>query len=103
MRPVGNFPLSVSVCVRERERGGPLNECEELGFICVCVCVCVCVRASECVSDCVCVSECVCGSKVQTGEGEKRMKNLIQSRVKCTKFMNIMVIQMNGAMRKINY
>ncbi len=65
--------------------------------------VCVCVRASKCVSDCVCVSECVCGSKVQTGEGEKRMKNLIQSRVKCTKFMNIMVIQMNGAMRKINY
>ncbi len=29
--------------------------------------------------------------------------HLIQSRVKCTKLMNIMVIQMNGAMRKINY
>ncbi len=43
------------------------------------------------------------GSEVQRGEGEKRMKNLIQSRVKYIKLMNIMIIQMNGAMRKINY
>ncbi len=50
-----------------------------------------------------CVGENTAGSGVQRGEGEKRMKNLIQSRVKCTKFMNIMVIQMNGAIRKINY
>ncbi len=41
------------------------------------------------------------GSGVKRGEGEKRMK--IQSRVKYIKLMNIMIIQMNGAMRKINY
>ncbi len=41
------------------------------------------------------------GPSVCETEREKRMK--IQSRVKYIKLMNIMIIQMNGAMRKINY
>ncbi len=41
--------------------------------------------------------------KVKYRRGREKDENLIQSRVKFTKLMNIMVIQMNGAMRKINY
>ncbi len=50
----------------------------------------------------------MCGSKllavkVRYRRGREKDEKLIQSRVKYTKFINIMVIQMNGAMRKMNY
>ncbi len=61
----------------------------------------MCVRQRERKEGRMCVN--TAGSEVQMGEGEKRMKNLIQSRVKYIKLMNIMIIQMNGAMRKIHY
>ncbi len=59
----------------------------------------MCVRQRERKEGRMCVN--TAGSGVKRGEGEKRMK--IQSRVKYIKLMNIMIIQMNGAMRKINY
>ncbi len=114
------FSLLICVCVRDRER-------ERRVPLCVRVCVCerVCVRATVRVwkkererkwahCDCVCVwaTVCVwanvCRSKhcwqwSSKGRGREKDENLIQSRVKYTKLMNIMVIQMNGAMRKINY
>ncbi len=59
----------------------------------------MCVRQRERKEGRMCVN--TAGSEVKRGEGEKRIK--IQSRVKYIKLMNIMIIQMNGAMRKINY
>ncbi len=50
-----------------------------------------------------CGSKTLLAVKVRYRRGREKDENLIQSRVKCTKFMNIMVIQMNGAIRKINY
>ncbi len=50
-----------------------------------------------------CGSKTLLAVKVRYRRGREKDEKLIQSRVKYTKFMNIMVIQMNGAMRKINY
>ncbi len=52
MRPVGNFPLSVSVCVRDRERekGGPHWTSVKNWDLFVYVCACVCVWANVCVA-----------------------------------------------------
>ncbi len=50
-----------------------------------------------------CGSKTLLAVKVKYRRGREKDEKLIQSRVKYTKFINIMVIQMNGAMRKINY
>ncbi len=58
MRPVGIFPLSVSVYVWKEERERKWAHCDCV-CMCVRVCVCVCERASVWVIVCVWANVCV--------------------------------------------